>query len=115
MVLIIKPEWGEKILNGEKRMEIRRNRCLKHVGKRIGLCFSGTSAVYGFVDFVANMGPLSGQEWDALRPWHCVPGDALPYGKNTCGWVMARPERLANPMRIERSATVIWQPVHAGM
>lgn len=111
VVLIIKRKWGRLILNGEKVLEIRRGNNKKHVGKRIGLCFSGTSAIYGFVDFVRTAGPLDARAWSALSSEHCVPGNALPYGKRTWGWAFANPEWLDAPIQFERNAAVIFQRV----
>ena len=111
-ILVIKAKWGEKILNGVKTLEIRRGPCPGNEGTRIGLCFSGTSAIYGFVDLLDSCGPLTRSEWCALRDRHCVPGEKLPYGANTCAWVMANPERLDTPLGIERKkGAVIFQSV----
>ena len=111
-ILVIKAEWGEKILNGEKTLEIRRGHCKEHEGERIGLCYSGTSCIYGYVDVVESIGPLTASEWCELRDKHCVPGDALPYGAETCGWVMTNPQRCVQPLRIVRKrGAVIWQSV----
>ena len=51
----MKAEWGNMILDGVKTLEIRGNRCIKHNGKRVGLAFSGTSAIYGFMDIMGNV------------------------------------------------------------
>ena len=110
-VLIIKPKWGRRILNGEKVLEIRRGNRKKHLGMRIGLCFSGTSAIQGHVDFVGTVGPLDLPMWGARRSEHCVPDEKLPYGKHTWGWAFANPERLSEPIRFERNAAVIFQSV----
>ena len=106
-VLVVKPEWGEKILNGEKTLEIRRGNHKKHVGERIGLCFSGTGAIQGFVDFMGAVGPLDVPTWRARRRDHCVPGDALPYGACTWGWEMANPERLEAAIQFERKPEAV--------
>lgn len=110
-MLIIKREWGEKILNGEKVIEIRRGNCTKHVGKRIYLCFSGTGAVQGHVDFVRTVGPFDVPMWCALRRDHCVPGNKLVYGAHTWGWVMANPQWLEAPIQFKRNSAVIFQYV----
>ena len=109
-VLIIKPKWGRRILDGEKVLEIRRGNRKEHLGKRIGLCFSGTSAIQGYVDFVGTVGPLDRPMWRARRGEHCVPG-ALPYGKHTWGWALANPEWRHEPIQFERNASVIFQNV----
>ena len=110
---MIKRHWGEKILSGEKTLEIRCGLCVAHKGERIGLCYSRTGSIYGFVDLVESMGPFSQDEWYALRDRHCVHQTALPYGANTCGWVMANPQRLETPIKIVRSrGAVTWQTVN---
>jgi hypothetical protein len=110
---VIKREWGEKILSGEKTLEIRCGSCSAHKGERIGLCYSGTGCIYGFVDLVDSIGPFTQQEWCALRHRHLVPEEALPYGAHTCGWVMANPQRLETPIKIVRSrGAVIFQSVN---
>ena len=109
-ILVLKRKWGEKILSGEKTIEIRRGRCLKR--ERIGLCYSGTESIYGFVDVVDSIGPFNKSEWCAHRDRHRVPGDNLPYGTNTCGWVMANPKRLATPLKVaHKNGVVKWQTV----
>ena len=66
--------------------------------------------VYGFVDLVESMGPLNKCAWRVLRHKHCVPGNTLPYGARTCGWVVANPQRLKTPIKIVRSrGSVLWQ------
>ena len=110
-MLIIKPKWGRKILNGEKTLEIRRGNHHAHIGKRIGICFSGTAAIQGFVDFVGTVGPLDVPTWRARRADHCVPGDELTYGAQTWGWVMGNSEWLDAPIQFERNSAVIFQRV----
>ena len=89
-----------------------------HKGERIGLCYSGTGCIYGFVDLVESIGPLTPQEWCELRHRHrvtkrCRTVKELPYGGRTCGWVVANPQRLETPIKIVRSrGAVIWQGVN---
>ena len=40
---MIERKWGEKILNGEKDIEVRHFKNEKRCGERVGLCFNGTS------------------------------------------------------------------------
>ena len=94
------------------QIEILSGHCVSSLGKCIGLCYSGTSCIYGFVDVVNSIGPFNQSEWCELRNRHRVPGDKLPYGTDTCGWVMANPKRLATPLKIPRSiGAVKWQKV----
>ena len=52
---MIDRKWGQMILNGEKSIEVRHFKNQQHCGKRVGLCFNGTSRVYGYVTFINNI------------------------------------------------------------
>ena len=110
-VLMVKPHWGRLLLSGEKTLEIRGSDHYKYVGERIGISYSGTSAIQGFVDFVGTVGPLDPPTWRARRADHRVGGEQLPYGAHTWGWAMANPFRLNVPIQFERNAAVIFQRV----
>ena len=73
-MLVIKPEWLEMILAGDKCLEIRGSPTDK-VGQRIYLAASGApNLIVASVYLSDCIGPLSAVEWEALRPGHCVPG-----------------------------------------
>ena len=56
----------DKILDGEKTLEIRSKPIHKHIGKRIALAASGTSAIFGWVELVECLGPLSKSDWHSM-------------------------------------------------
>ena len=47
-------DLSDAILDGKKVLEIRRGNHKKHIGKRIGLCFSGTSAMLAAAAWTAS-------------------------------------------------------------
>ncbi|EGB10385.1 hypothetical protein AURANDRAFT_62698 [Aureococcus anophagefferens] len=73
--LPIKAEWLEKILRGEKTVELRGKGTAK-VGQRIGLICSKSSTpasmVMGECLLAEARGPLTNVELLALQPQHCV-------------------------------------------
>ena len=56
----------DKILDGEKTLEVRSKPIHKHIGKRIALAASGTSAIFGWVELVECF-------------WLNFTADGLPY------------------------------------
>ena len=108
-ILIIKPKWLEKILSGEKDLEIRGAPCCKKVGRTIELAASGTSAVYGEALVVACYGPLTPAEWEAMRARHRVTSRSLPY-KRTYAWELAVGAVHVRPKPfIRKNGAIIWQ------
>ena len=97
---MLKPEWMELILSGEKDLEIRGQKGLTVRGKRIFLCESGTSTVFASAYVADILGPLSELEWIRLRDRHCVPGGRL-YAKSYA-WVLSVIQRLQHPVLISR-------------
>ena len=73
-ILIILEKWLEKILNGEKTIEIVDKAARKLLGKKIFLAMSGTSKVYGSAVVQSCTLIESAAHWDELRPMHRVPG-----------------------------------------
>ncbi|EGB10720.1 hypothetical protein AURANDRAFT_62170 [Aureococcus anophagefferens] len=69
--LPIKAEWLEKILRGEKTVELRGKGTAK-VGQRIGLICSKSSMVMGECLLAEARGPLTNVELLELQPQHCV-------------------------------------------
>ena len=110
-MLIVKPNWLDLILSGKKRLEIRRGRSNK-VARRIGLSASGSSTISATALFMDCHGPLSPSQWAALRPFHLVEGDDMPYGDQTCAWELDRVQVLAVPLPFcRRRGPVVWQTV----
>ena len=71
VALCVKREWLEKILRGEKTVDLRGT-ISKKGGTRFGLICSGTGLVWGECTFVRCQGPLTKDELLALQPQHLV-------------------------------------------
>lgn len=100
-ILIIKPEWLNKILDGEKDLEIRRQPCTSKKGKRIWLAASGASEVWGSAVVKDCLGPLSTTQWDHLRLRHRVAGERV-YGSCTYAYELVDVQKLEHAIRIQR-------------
>ena len=74
---MILEEWLEKILNGEKTIEIVNKSAGHLVGKKIFLCMSGRFKVYGTATVQSCTLIEAALQWDELRPMHCVPGPRM--------------------------------------
>lgn len=93
-------------------IEIRSQPIHKHIGKRIALAASGTSAIFGWVELVECLGPLSQTDWHAMRDLHCVGDAERPYGESTYAYVLRDPRREVREIPFERKdGAVIWQDV----
>lgn len=68
--LIIKKYWLDKILSGEKTLEIRGTDT-SHVGELIALIESGSSIIKGFCKIQETFS-LDKKRWEAETPNHCV-------------------------------------------
>lgn len=68
--LIIKKKWLEKILSGEKTLEIRGSKTA-HIGERIALIESGSSQIKGFC-VIRSVIALTEEKWETERDRHCV-------------------------------------------
>ena len=99
----------DKILDGYKTIEIRGAPIKKHVGKRIWLAASGSSAISGSAHFVECLGPLSAREWHTLRPLHCIGDDDRLYGDSTYAYVLCDPKRVAEKPFVRKRGAIIWQ------
>ena len=98
---MIDRKWGEMILDGHKSIEVRHTKNEKHQNKRVGLCFNGTSRVYGYVTFIENIA-FTSVSWEQERARHCCREGTVPYGGRAWGWVCEDPEWLAAPITIRR-------------
>lgn len=100
-VLMIDRKWGEMILNGCKKIEVRHEQIRKHLGKRVGLCFNGTGRVFGFVTFTSNI-KFDALSWKEEKVRHCCEGEKVPYKGKAWGWVCTDPEWLSESVAIQR-------------
>lgn len=104
---ILKKEWAEKILSGEKTLEIR-NRNTKIRGT-VGVIISGTSKVWGTIDIVDSI-KIPDDEFESYNTLHrinCSRND-LSY-KQIYGWKLENPVRYSEPIPYEHKlGCVIW-------
>ena len=99
-ILIIKQNWLEMILAGDKTMELRGNRYTSLVGTYIWLCPSDTAHVIGRALVTSVVGPMDAaalRSCRALHHWH----GPVPYA-HTYGWNLSRVDRLDAPIPIVR-------------
>ena len=100
-IFILKKKWLDLILARIKFYEIRDKPLKDLIGKRIYLCESATSTVYGYACVDDSIGPLDTKEkWDALRDGHRVPGGALY--KQSYALKLSGATRMKSPVRIWR-------------
>lgn len=102
-ILVLRDEWLQRILSGEKQLEIR--------GKRLreGDVWLGCrSNILGKARLGTAIAIKTEQEWAALRPRHLVADATLPY-KTTYGLPLQAVERTRNifPYVHPRGAIVI--------
>lgn len=99
-ILIIKQNWLEMILAGDKTMELRGQRYISLVDTYIWLCPSETGHVIGRALVTSVVGPMDAaalRSCHALHHWH----GRAPYAR-TYGWNLARVQRLDVPIPIVR-------------
>ena len=104
--MIVKPFWADKLLSGEKSMEIRGQSCLSKVNQTIYISKSGTQKVYGSIVIDRCVGPLSDEEFDSFHEMHKV--STSPY-KKTYGWICSNPVLFDTPISyIHKKGAIIW-------
>ena len=103
VLMSMKREWWEKILSGEKRLEIRKTAPTGGAGEPepwpllVLVYVSGTGAVQG--QFLCN-GWVKTNLLRYLAGASCVPeADLEKYaaGKSLCGWIVSAPEAYDTP------------------
>lgn len=94
--LIIRPHWAEKILSGEKTLELRGSNT--RIRGTIGIIQSGTGKVFGTVELVDSI-PLNEVAFNQMKPQHQVfcSRQEIPYPK-LYGWKLENPIRYKNPI-----------------
>ena len=114
-ILVVKPEWLDRLLDGRKTLEIRSSGCSKPIGTRVYLSESKTGTICGSVVFRGTTGRLDEDAWNHLRPHHNVQTNDLPYGSSTHGWWFESPVRYDPPVPYAvRPGSIVWrkyQPV----
>ena len=87
VVLWIQKEHLDKIVRGEKTMEIRNTNLVKHLGQRVHLAESESKLVRASVMFTSCEGPYTQAQWEMHMQRHCC-GQQRFYkdGKPNFGW-----------------------------
>ena len=108
--LLVRREWVEKILSGEKTWELRGS-STKNLGE-IALIQSGSGLVVGTCELVDIEGPLSRAELKRSEDRHCVDPRRFagkPRYKSTHAWVLKKARRLRKPVAYQHPpGAVIW-------
>mgnify|MGYP001259901922 CR=1 FL=1 len=106
-ILIVKPFWADKLLSGEKTMEIRGQPCLSKLNQTIFISKSGTQKVYGSLVIDDCIGPLTSEEFESFHEMHKVSA-ASPY-KKTYGWICSNPILFDTPISyVHKKGAIIW-------
>lgn len=109
-ILIIKPQWGTKILNGEKVWEIRGSGTNKR--GTFAIAFSRTYKKYGEANLVNSI-ELTEKLWNANYDKHCIRditwATLLQIYKHPHAWVFGSPIWYENPIPFTpHPGAVIW-------
>ena len=105
VLMSMKPEWWEKILDGEKTLEIRKTHPQNERLEwpvTVLVYVSGTGAVQG--QFLCP-GEVSYRTMQDLEEMSCVPReDLLKYakGRRLSGWIVRSPEKFDAPSPLAR-------------
>ena len=105
--LIIKDYWANKILDGQKSIELRSSNT--KIRGTIGVIISKTSKVWGTVDIVDSI-ELSDEDFYNLAEKHLVTcnREDISY-KKLYGWVLENPKRFEEPIPYDhKKGCVIW-------
>lgn len=108
--LIIKKKWLDKILSGEKTLEIRGSKTA-HIGERIALIESGSSQIKGFC-VIRSVIALTEEKWETERDRHCVElsfEDLLKRYKTAYAWELTDVIACKQPVPYKHpQGAVIW-------
>ena len=105
--LIVKPHWGNLILDGEKVWEIRGSNTT--IRGEVGIIFSGSGEVKGSV-FLADSLSLTKEEFEQNKDLHRIACsyEELPY-KHPYRWVLKSGKRYKKPKPYKHpQGAVIW-------
>jgi len=113
-ILLIRPEWLNKIKNGEKTIEIRGQPCKSKINKTIGLAYCGPTIDKTKRKIILTA-KLSGykqynniDEYNSDINNHCSYHETLPY-KKTYGWILEDVCVLKEEIEFEyKKGAVIW-------
>lgn len=111
-VLVVQKPWIDKLLDGEKTLELRGTACRKPVNTIVYLSESGTGAIVGCARFVGCDGPLDRATIDARFEEHRVTSDFLDAVKynRVYGWRFVDAVRAPTPIPYAvKSGAIIWR------
>ena len=102
-ILLLKQEWADRVLSGEKSLEIRSTGTRKR--GRIGIAVQ--NLLFGCVDLTGSMA-LTPEQLAAELPRHLCPLDEITY-KQPHGWSLEKPRLFSKPIPFERKlGQVVW-------
>ncbi len=108
-ILIMNPEWGEKILKGEKTWEVRRS-ATNHI-ERIKIAYSKTKKSFGEVNLVKCI-PLTKELFEKNVDKHCIHDSweqVTARYPNPVAWVMEKPQMYKTPVPYTpHQGAVVW-------
>ena len=99
VVLWVQKHWLDKILLGDKTMEIRTNHLRKYLGCCVYLAESESRMVKATVVFTESRGPFTQTEWESHMNEHCC-GKTRFYAppKHNYGWSFKHLNILQSPI-----------------
>ncbi|MBO4695635.1 MAG: ASCH domain-containing protein [Clostridia bacterium] len=104
--LIIKKEWLNKILTGEKTWEIRGRNC--RIRGKIELIQSGSGLVVGCCDLVDSF-EIDTEILKKEKKKHCIEDINVIHYKKAYAWVIGNPVRYSTPRPYKHPrGAVIW-------
>ena len=97
--LIIKPYWANKILDGDKTLEIRSSNI--NIRGTICVIISGTSKVWGTVELVDSF-LIPDKDFEKFKDEHLIDckREDIPY-KKLYGWKLENPKKFDEPIKYE--------------
>ena len=108
-ILLLKQEWGERILSGEKTWEIRGSDT--KIRGRIAVAYSKSSKKFGEAT-LSDSFPLTEELFENNPEKHCLPGtweDVLKVYKNPVVWELTEAVLYDEPVPyIHPRGAVIW-------
>ena len=108
-ILIMNPEWGERILKGEKTWEVRRS-ATNHI-ERIKIAYSKTKKSFGEVNLVKCI-PLTKELFEKNVDKHCIHDSWEKVNArypNPVAWVMEKPVMYKEPVPYTpHQGAVVW-------
>lgn len=106
--LVIKKQWLNLILEGDKTWEIRGTNT--RIRGEIALIQSGTGHIFGTIELIDSQ-QLSLEDYQKSQKFHCISREMTitsPY-KNIHAWVLKNPKKLKTPIPYKHpQGAVIW-------